>query len=223
MALSKLKYNSLNVTAAASKAVGFDAGADDLSASISGGSMVFIKKLTASSSGDLSFVDGSASVVFDDTYKEYMFTFKNIHPGTDEAHFQFQTDTGTNTSYNQTITSTNFRAYHNEGGTAQGLGYITGDDQAQGTAFQNLSENDVDGDNDVGLAGTLRIFNPSSSTFVKHFLAETVTIKNSAGGPYNIHAFVAGYFNTTTALTRVRFKFDTGNIDAGDICLYGIS
>ena len=199
----------------------FDAGA--LDSGLAKGAMTFIKKLTASSSGTLSFVNGASSVVFDSTYKEYLFTFKNIHPGTDEAHFQFQADTGSNTNYNQTITSTNFRAYHNEGGTASGIGYITGDDQAQGTAFQNLSENDVDGDNDVGLAGTLRIFNPSSSTFVKHFMAETVTIKNSAGGPYNIHAFVAGYFNTTTALTTVQFKFNTGNIDAGDICLYGIS
>jgi hypothetical protein len=190
--------------------------------SIGTGSMVFIKKLTASSSGTLSFVNGTSDVVFDSTYKEYLFTFKNIHPGTDEAHFQFQADTGSNTSYNQTITSTNFRAYHNEGGSAAGLSYITGDDQAQGTAFQNLSENDVDGDDDVGLAGTLKIFNPSSTTFVKHFLAETATIKNSAGGPYNIHGFVAGYFNTTTALTTVQFKFNTGNIDAGDICLYGI-
>ena len=198
----------------------FDAGS--MAAGL-GSSMTFIKKLTASSSGTLSFVNGASSVVFDSTYKEYLFTFKNIHPGTDEAHFQFQADTGSNTNYNQQITSTNFRAYHNEGGTASGLSYITGDDQANGTAFQNLSENDVDGDDDVGLAGTLRIFNPSSTTFVKNFMAETVTIKNSAGGPYNIHAFVGGYFNTTTALTTVQFKFNTGNIDAGDICLYGIS
>ena len=190
--------------------------------SLNTGSMVFIKKLTASSSGTLSFVNGTSDVVFDSTYKEYLFTFKNIHPGTDEAHFQFQADTGSNTNYNQTITSTNFRAYHNEGGSAAGLSYVASGDQAQGTAFQNLTEDDVDGDDDVGLVGTLRIFNPSSTTFVKHFLVETVTIKNSSGGPYNVHAFVAGYFNTTTALTTVQFKFNTGNIDAGDICLYGI-
>ena len=198
----------------------FDAGA--LDSGLAKGAMTFIKKLTASSSGTLSFVNGASSVVFDSTYKEYLFTFKNIHPGTDEAHFQFQADTGSNTNYNQTITSTNFRAYHNEGGSAAGLSYVASGDQAQGTAFQNLTEDDVDGDDDVGLVGTLRIFNPSSTTFVKHFLVETVTIKNSSGGPYNVHAFVAGYFNTTTALTTVQFKFNTGNIDAGDICLYGI-
>jgi len=143
MALNKLKFNSINVTPSAGKVIQFDSGADGFETADGGGSIKFIKKLTASSSGTLSFVNGTSDVVFDSTYKEYLFIFKNIHPGTDEAHFQFQADTGSNTNYNQTITSTNFRAYHNEGGTAQGLGYITGGDQAQGTAFQNLTENDV--------------------------------------------------------------------------------
>ena len=114
------------------------------------------------------------------------------------------------------------RAYQKESWAAAGLSYVASGEQEQGTAFQNLTEDYVDGDDDVGLVGTVRIFNPSSTTFVKHFLVETVTIKNSSGGPYNVHAFVAGYFNTTTALTTVQFKFNTGNIDAGDICLYGI-
>ena len=223
MALNKLKFNSINVTPSAGKVIQFDSGADGFETADGGGSIKFIKKLTASSSGTLSFVNGTSDVVFDSTYKEYLFIFKNIHPGTDEAHFQFQADTGSNTSYNQTITSTNFRAYHNEGGSAAGLSYVASGDQAQGTAFQNLTEDDVDGDDDVGLVGTLRIFNPSSTTFVKHFLVETVTIKNSSGGPYNVHAFVGGYFNTTTALTTVQFKFNTGNIDAGTITLYGIN
>ena len=39
---------------------------------------------------------------------------------------------------------------------------------------------------------------------------------------YTVNSYSAGYFNTTTAITRVRFKFASGNIDAGDICLYGI-
>ena len=51
----------------------FDAGAINV-----GGSMTFIKKLTASGSANLTFVNGSSDVVFDSTYKEYIFTFKNI-------------------------------------------------------------------------------------------------------------------------------------------------
>mgnify|MGYP003119507985 CR=1 FL=1 len=185
--------------------------------SVSGGSMVFIKKLTASSSGTLSFVDGASSVVLDNTYKEYIFTFKNIH-GSADSHFGFfQVDTGTNTNFNQTITSSVFRAYHNEAGNDAALGYMAGIDQAQGTSFQTLVD-DTGHDNDNCTVGYLRIFEPASTTFVKHFLATTNNVIDTYSQNFN----VAGYFNTTTALTRVRFKMTSGNIDAGDICLYGI-
>jgi len=183
--------------------------------SVSGGSMVFISKQTASSSATISFTSG-----IDSTYKEYVFTFKNIHPATDQAQFSFQVDTGTNTNYNQTITSTFYRAYHLEDGSQSGLGYVTGDDQAQGTGFQVLSHSGTVGNaNDENLAGYLHLFNPSSSTFVKHFLSRTSA---NHEGNYEIDSFCAGYVNTTTALTRVQFKMSSGNIDAGDICLYGI-
>jgi hypothetical protein len=90
MALNKLKYNSLNVTPAANKAISFDSDPDALEATLEGGAMTFIKKLTASSSGTLSFVDGSSSVVLDNTYKEYIFIFNNMHPATDDVKFTFQ-------------------------------------------------------------------------------------------------------------------------------------
>ena len=187
------------------------------------GSMVFIKKLTASSSGTLSFVDGASGVVLDNTYKEYLFTFKNIHPSA-ESVFSFQADTGTNTNYNQPITSTSFRAFHREDGGESGLGYITGGDQAQGTGFQHLMENPQLGtNNDENLNGYLHIFNPSSTTFVKHFIARTLSQNDDSQPGYVLDGYFAGYFNTTTALTRFQFKMASGNIDAGDICLYGIA
>ena len=187
--------------------------------SLNTGSMVFIKKLTASSSGTLDFVNGTSDVVFDSTYKEYLFTFKDIHPST-KSFFKFQADTGTNTNYNQTITSTHFRAAHNEADSAANLNYATDQDQAQGTDFQSLAYN-VGSGNDESISGILNIFNPSSSTFVKHFLARANVYYQN--GDYSMDSFTAGYFNTTTALTRVRFKMSSGNIDAGDICLYGIN
>ena len=186
--------------------------------SLNTGSMIFIKKLTASSSANLSFVNGSSDVVLDSTYKEYLFTFKDIHPST-KSFFKFQADTGTNTNYNQTITSTHFRAAHNEADSAANLNYATDQDQAQGTDFQSLAYN-VGSGNDESISGILNIFNPSSSTFVKHFLARANVYYQN--GDYSMDSFTAGYFNTTTALTRVRFKMSSGNIDAGDICLYGI-
>ena len=181
------------------------------------GSMVFIKKLTASGSGTLSFVDGASGVVLDNTYKEYLFTFNNIHPATNVTNFTFQADTGTNTSYNQTMTTTQFNAQHDESGSS-GFGYNQSGDQANGTAFQSIMER-CGNDNDSCLGGELTIYNPSSSVFVKHFVAKTQV--EAAAESRNF--FTAGYFNTATALTRVQFKMASGNIDAGDICLYGIA
>ena len=115
MALSRLTYNSLNVTPTASKGIGFDSGADDLAATFTGGSMRFIKKLTSDGSDDdLSFVDGTSDVVLDDTYKEYLFLFKDIHPETDIVDFVFQGNAAGGSGYNETITSTYIRAYHQE-------------------------------------------------------------------------------------------------------------
>ena len=182
------------------------------------GSMVFLSKQTASSSSTISFTSG-----IDSTYKEYLFTFKNIHPSA-ESVFSFQADTGTNTNYNQTITSTSFRAFHREDAGESGLGYITGGDQGQGTAFQHLMESPQLGtNNDENLNGYLHIFDPSSSVYVKHFIARTLSQNDDSQPAYVLDGFFTGYFNTTTALTRFQFKFASGNIDAGDICLYGIN
>jgi hypothetical protein len=185
------------------------------------GSMVFIKKLTASSSANLSFVDGSSSVVLDNTYKEYLFTFNNIHPATDGNRFLFQGSTNTGSSYGVTITSTFFKAFHNEAGSSTGLSYDGNNDLAQSTNFQQLNlDADLGADNDQSLSGTLTLFNPSSTTFVKHFLA-TTNFNHSAD--YTVQCFIAGYFNTTSAIDGMQFKMNSGNIDSGDICLYGIA
>jgi len=184
------------------------------------GSMVFIKKLTASSSATLSFVDGSDGVVLDDTYKEYIFTFKDIHPGT-QSKFSFNGSIDSGSNYNVTKTSTIFVSAHNEANSDTALTYRTADDLAQSTGFQNfLSYGDNATDNDSCLAGTLHLFNPSSTTFVKHFIART---NSHDPTDYSIDSYVAGYMNTTSSIDAVRFQFTSGNIDAGDICLYGIA
>ena len=184
----------------------------------SGGALVPIKTLTASSSATLSFLNGADSVVLDDTYKTYIFKFYNIHPATDGALFSFQADTGTNTSYNTTITSNFFTSIGSEDGTEGSLGYQTGDDLAQSTSFQRLM--DVGNGNDESGCGELMLFSPSSSTFVKHFMSRVQMYEN---GNRTMDKYIAGYFNTTTALTRVQFKFSSGNIDSGVIKMYGIT
>ena len=204
MALVKYNNNSISAVTAA--------------ASIPSGALTHIKTLTASSSATLSFLNGADSVVFDDTYPIYKFVYTSIHPASDIT-FGFQVDTGTNTSYNQTITSTTFRAYHNEADGNTSLGYASGDDQAQGSSMQPIAL--ISNSNDDSASGELTIYNPSSSTFVKHFIATSNGVK-ALRGPFSYNMFTAGYINTTTALTRVQFKTASGNIDSGTIKMYGI-
>ena len=183
------------------------------------GEMRFIKKLTASSSATISFDDGTSDVVLDNSYKEYLFTFNNIHPATNGTGFQFQLSVDSGSNYNTAITSTFFRAHHNEGDTETVLGYDTGLDAAQSTSFVKLTA-DVGADNDQCFAGEFRLFNPSSTTFVKHFIAHTII---SEGSDFLRDDYIGGYGNTTSAVDAIQFKFASGNIDAGDICLYGIN
>ena len=179
-----------------------------------GGAWNLISKATASSSATIDFTSG-----IDSTYREYLFTFKNIHPQTDDVTFGFQGNAAGGSGYNETITSTWFVAYHDEADSATSLEYNTGNDQDQGTAFQILQDA-CGNDNDQSLSGYLHLFNPSSTTFVKQFIARC---NRSHQGDYTGDAFAAGYFNTTSAIDDIQFKFSSGNVDAGDICLYGLT
>jgi len=219
MALNKLKYNSLNVTPVANKAISFDSDPDALEATLEGGAMTFIKKLTASSSATLSFVDGSSDVVLDNTYKEYVFIFKDIHPATNGGALSFQGSTDTGSSYGVTVTTTAFEAYHDEGDSTTALAYSTSQDLAQSTNFKKLTAG-VGSDNDQCAAGFLHLFNPSSTTFVKHFISD---VHEAYHADYATHSLYAGYFNTTSAIDAIQFKMHSGNMDAGTITLYGIN
>ena len=184
-----------------------------------GGAWNFIKKLTASSSATLSFVHGASDVVLDSTYKEYLFTFNNIHPATNSYQFLFNFSIDAGSNYNVTKTTTHFRAYHPEDDSSTDFTYRPEYDLAQSTAFQNLS--DYQGaDADQTMSGSLTLFNPSSTTFVKHFISVT---NNSRQDELTSNYFVAGYGNTTSAVDAIQFKMGGDEIDAGDICLYGLT
>ena len=206
MALVKYNNNSLSsVTSAAS----FPAGA-----------MTLIKTLTASSSATLSFVDGSSDVVLDNTYPIYLFKFFNMHPASAGTNFRvnFSADTGSN--YNVTKTTTVFKAEHHENDSAASIGYETGQDLAQSTNPQMFMI--LDNANDSGGSGELYLFNPSSTTFVKHFIANGTGFVVDGGNPKQFTMYVAGYGNTTSAIDAVQFSMASGNIDSGTIKLYGI-
>ena len=187
-----------------------------------GGAWNFIKKLTASSSSDLSFVDGTSDVVLDSTYKEYLFTINNIHPST-EARFTFQASSDTGSSYGIAATTTNIQTYHVEDDEYSNLEYNSTHDHAQDTDFLKLSAQTIDDENDSSMSGEIFLFNPSSTTFVKHYIATaTHMADNAAGDGHTWTNYTAGYFNTTSAIDAIQFKMNSGDIDAGKIKLYGI-
>ena len=186
--------------------------------SLNTGSMIFIKKLTASSSSTLSFVNGSDDVVLDSTYPIYVFKFIGIHPSANNRAIKFNMSTDTGSNYNVAKTSTAFYAYHNEAGNDQAVGYVTGEDHAQDTGFAFLS-NGTGGDNDQAISGEMFLFNPSSTTFVKHYTSKAI---NYGPSDYAYEWRMAGYGNTTSAVDAIQFKMSADNIDAGTIKLYGI-
>tara|TARA_R110000824_G_scaffold79211_1_gene199604 strand:- start:829 stop:1557 length:729 start_codon:yes stop_codon:yes gene_type:complete len=177
------------------------------------GNMVFISSATASASATLDFTSG-----IDSTYDEYVFYFVNINPVTDNVKFEFQGDT-TGTSYAQTITSTAFTAWHRPDNDTSNLSYQGGNDQAQGTAFQYLTTG-ISYDASHSTCGELHLFAPSSTTYVKQFYGQTIT--RDMWDDLTDYIATAGYFNTTSAITKIRFKLTSGNINAGTIYLYGI-
>ena len=185
-----------------------------LPASISGGGLNLISTQTASSSSTISFTSG-----IDSTYKEYIFKFINIHTSSDGQNLQFNFSTDGGSNYNVTKTDAVFRAYQMEDGSASGLDYQTSLDVAQSTGFANLSTG-LGTANDESLSGTLHLFEPSSSVFVKHYIVRTCVNHDS---DLALDFFSGGYANTTSVVNAIQFKMASGNIDSGVIKLYGVS
>tara|TARA_R100000995_G_C3466972_1_gene116226 strand:+ start:618 stop:1235 length:618 start_codon:yes stop_codon:yes gene_type:complete len=182
------------------------------------GEMRFIKKQTISSSATVDFVNGSSDVVLDNTYKEYFFTLNNIHPSSqgDILKVNFSDDTSSH-SYDLSKTTTNFRARLDEDNSDAGIAVASnlGNSTSDAEIVVNINAN-----SDSCCSGYLHLFNPSDTTFVKHFISRM----NSDGESDRcFSSHTAGYINTTAAVTAVRFTFGGSNIDAGDICLYGIA
>ena len=182
------------------------------SSTIGGGSLTHISTQTASSSDTLSFTSG-----IDSTYDVYCFKFINLHPATDDVKLVFQGSIDGGSNYNVTMTNTYFIATHDEANTVATLAYASDDDQAQGTSFQRLNES-TGADNDQSVCAEFLLYAPSDTTFVKHFMSRSTSQFDRVTDTY-----CAGYFNTTSAINAMQFKFNSGNIDAGSIKLYGVS
>jgi len=183
-----------------------------LPASIPTGKLKLISSQTASNSASISFTTGLNS-----TYKVYKFVFVNIHPRTDNVEFQFNLSTDSGSNYNVTKTTTHFMAQVKEDGSDGSLGYLSTQDLAQSTGYQNLRDQLGNGA-DESLSGSLQLFNPASTTYVKHFIAR---VNSYITFDYTNDDYIAGYGNTTSAINAVRFQMSSGNFD-GTIYLYAI-
>ena len=182
--------------------------------------LTHIKSINAGTSGstNVNFVNGSSDVVLDSTYPVYLFKFIDIHPSSNDVTFDFQGSTNTGSSYGVTMTTTSFEAYHDEAGSTTNLGYSAASDLAQATGFQDLTGGIGNGNDENG-GGELYLFNPASTSFVKHFISRSSFYFAS---DYAIQRLNGGYFNTTSAIDAIRFQFSSGNFDQGIIKLYGI-
>jgi len=187
-----------------------------LDPAVPSGKLTLLSTQTASASSSIDFTSG-----IDSTYDSYVFKFINCHPSNNAVSFQFQGSINGGSSYGVTITSTMFEAYHTEAGASARLIYRTIGDLAQSTSFQELSgvADGIKNDNDASCSGYLHIFNPSSTTFVKHWIANFNNL-TASDATYNIYS--AGYFNDTNNIDAVQFKMSSGNIDSGTIKMYGV-
>ena len=178
------------------------------------GISTLLATLTASSDATLANTSAMTSA-----YDEYMFVMTDLHPATNEVDFGFQVNVDGQSGYNETITSTFWRAHHDEANSYASIGYETTMEQQQGTAYSWMSAN-TGNDADQAMSGILHIFSPANTTYVTHFYSRC---NNYHSGDYTVDSFTAGYINATGAITDISFKFDSGNIDAGVIQIYGIS
>ena len=178
------------------------------------GSLTHISTATASASASIEFTSG-----IDSTYKEYVFYLVNIHPSTNFIDLQFNLSTDGGSNYNVSKTTTYFRTYNYEGVAINNLEYSSDKDLANGTGEQQISDNSG-ASSDEAISGYLQLFNPSSTTYVKHFLVDTNSYSHDDASE---RAFVGGYANTTSAINAIRFKFASGNIDSGQILLFGVN
>jgi hypothetical protein len=174
---------------------------------------------------------GAASIEFtsliDSTYKQYVFGFYKVAPITNSQEFQMITSTDGGSTYGVTTTSTYFEAYQfYTWAYGTSLAYVASSDLAQSTSPQKLTANmatstqTAGGNNTPGanLAGELILYNPSSTTYVKHWTSKQ-SWNYYIAGEYN--TFTSGYINTTSAINAIKFYITSGNIE-GTIKMWGV-
>jgi len=211
MSLTKISNNALsNITA--------------LPASIPTGALTLLSIQTANNAVSIEFVNGSNGVVFDNTYKIYVFKYIEIHPEEEDAsELKFQVSTDTGSTYGHNITSTSFQATHLESDAVANIAYVASQDLAQSTDFQHITANNIGNAADENASGTFTIYDPSNTTFVKHFMSRNC---NTRSDDRCNDTFNAGYINITSAIDAIKFSMMNGQTEktfSGTIKMYGVS
>jgi hypothetical protein len=174
--------------------------------------MTLITTNTSSNAANSSFTSG-----IDSTYKLYIFKFIDVNPATDSQVLQFNGSIDGGSNYNVTKTTTFFSSYHGESDDPAAIANESSAALAQGTAFQDLTGTIGNGSDECA-AGTLWLFNPSNTTYVKHFYS-TFSINAASNAVWN--SYMSGYFNDTNDIDAIQFKIESGNMDAV-IKMYGV-
>ena len=207
MALVKYNNNSISdITAAAS---------------LPSGVMTHIKTQTTTGASDIQFINGTSDVVFDSTYPIYVLKFINCDTTTHQNVYINFTDDTSSHSFDLNMTTTAFVAEHSENDSSVArLDYSESYDVANGTNAYifNINKGGMSSGSDSSASGEIYFFNPSSTTFVKHFM---LRINSMSEYPGSTDQYVAGYVNTTAAVTGFKFHGVGGNM-TGTYKLYGI-
>ena len=177
-----------------------------------GGAWTLISKTTASSSSTISITSG-----IDSTYKKYLITCTGIHVSGDDTSFQWNGSTDGGSNYNVSKTAALFKSRHNEGDSVASLVFMNG--YGNSTGFVNCAEG-CGSDNDQVQAGYIELYDPSNTTYIKNFLQSFAAHRHA---DTSVLIKGGGFYNTTSALNAIQFKMTSGNIDAGDFCLYGLT
>ena len=191
-------------------------GSGTVTASGLGSPQVLINTVTASSSASISFTSG-----IDSTYREYVFEWTNIKPATDDVNLQVQFSSDGGSSYGMTKTTTFLYTYNNEADNSASFSYQSARDLAESTDAQQIASLIGNGADECS-SGTLKLSNPSSTTYVKNFYVLSNSYEGAAGGNYYIQNLPGGYVNSTSAINAVQFTMSSGNIASGKIKMYGI-
>ena len=182
-----------------------------------GGAWTLIKNLTASNIAAISFIHGTASVVFDSTYPTYVIIIRNLTPATDTQDLFFRYAQG------GSIITTSKYSFHTDGGGSN-VAAGTGNSNADNQDRMSLNGQDMQAlDNDAASSFdmTMIISNPSGSTTRTNcYWHCSYSDTNASVHGRSGHG---SYVNDSTAVDGFSFYMQSGNITSGTFSLYGIS